>query len=58
VDEQNSRVSEFRLSMQMMKWLRRNQAEFFYPKGQSLADELDPETLDACRNSTVVILRR
>jgi len=45
VDEQNSRLSEFRLTMQMMKWLRKNQAEFFYPKGQSLADELEPETL-------------
>lgn len=45
VDEQNSNVSEFRLTMQMTRWLGRNQAEFFYPKGQSLADELDPETL-------------
>lgn len=44
VDDQESQLSEYRLTLQMMGWMRRNQAEFFYPKGRSLADDLSPET--------------
>lgn len=45
VDDQESRVSEYRMTLQMMRWMRKNQTDFFYPKGRSLADDLSPETL-------------
>jgi uncharacterized protein len=45
VTTDSSNVSEFRLGFQMMKWLRKRRADFFYPKGQTLADELNPQTL-------------
>jgi uncharacterized protein len=49
VDAEDSGVSEFRLTFQMMKWLRRNRVDFLYPRGQTLADELKPETLSAVK---------
>ncbi len=46
VDDRQSRVSEMSITMKMVKWMRQNQAEFYYPKGQTLANDLSPETLD------------
>jgi uncharacterized protein len=45
VEDQNSKLAGIRLTFRLMKWIRKNQAEFFYPKGQSLADDASVETL-------------
>jgi uncharacterized protein len=45
VEDQSSKLAQIRLTFRLMKWVRKNQAEFFYPKGQSLADDVSPETL-------------
>jgi uncharacterized protein len=46
VDEESSKISNVRLSLQLLKWMRNRRDQFFYPKGQSLADDLAPETLE------------
>jgi uncharacterized protein YbaP (TraB family) len=43
VNDEESQLSQYRLTLQMMSWMRRNRTEFFYPKGRSLADDLSLE---------------
>ena len=44
-DTKASRLSEIAMTFRMLNWIRKHRADFFYPRGLSLADELKPETL-------------